>query len=134
MGRAMDITFEWEERYEIGNEMIDSQHKNLFDIANTVAHAEDQETMELQILRLIDYTKIHFDDEEKLMAQVHYPDMSAHHELHNKLIQQLHQFEQIDLDTPEKVEEFLFFVFGWLINHILYFDMDFFNFYDKHHS
>lgn len=130
----MDITFQWEQRYEIGNKLIDSQHRNLFDITNTVAHAKDQETLELQVLRLIEYTKIHFDDEEKLMAKVHYPDIDKHCELHNQLILQLHQYEQIELNAPETVEEFQYFVFEWLINHILYYDMDFFNYYDKYHK
>lgn len=68
------------EKYKTGVELIDTEHRRLFEIihdTNDLIHAEllhdkYDEIMHL-LVELKDYTEFHFRDEENLMERIHYP-------------------------------------------------------------
>jgi hemerythrin len=65
----------WDESLETGNELIDSQHRELNAFVNELRTAHVKTDAEyLQVLdKVMDFALFHFDAEEKLMAQVGYP-------------------------------------------------------------
>ncbi|OQY59373.1 MAG: hypothetical protein B6245_07015 [Desulfobacteraceae bacterium 4572_88] len=74
--------FDWKNDYSVGIFNMDSHHKKLFDIINELhdgmKEGKGGEATESSIKKLPDYTKYHFAEEEKLMEQIGYSDISAH--------------------------------------------------------
>lgn len=118
----------------VGIDAIDNQHKKLVDIANrlhdTYMAGHDYEVRPKHILgdiidELIEYTKIHFASEEKMMADAHYPKLKEHKEMHKKLVAQVmdqkRKFEESGGDADDLVE----FLLDWLGNHIKKEDKDY---------
>lgn len=76
----------WDDKYLTGVEIIDSQHKNIFNFVNMLYTAcenmEKREEVLKKIQQLDFYTTEHFDTEENYMEKLKYPDYSAHKEAH----------------------------------------------------
>lgn len=114
---------EWKDEYSVGIQHIDDDHKKLISLLNqfTVAydHAMSEEFEKKALEELIDYTRYHFEREEKLMSDNDYPDFDAHKAKHEEMIKQVASF--IDLynekghDALQEISEYLTV---WLINHI----------------
>ncbi|MCI8858373.1 MAG: bacteriohemerythrin [Lachnospiraceae bacterium] len=119
------------EKYLTGIELIDGEHKTLFEIigeANDLVKAEllhDKYDEIVNILtRLRDYTKEHFADEEEYMESINYPGIGAQKMAHKIFVSKLEEIDlqHVDDHQQEYLEELLEFLFGWLSNHILKMD------------
>lgn len=120
--------FAFTDEYRTGIELIDSEHRKLFDIMGRVdalIHNEDLYDRFDEIVGLIDelkdYTKFHFSDEEKLMEEYHYSGLNAQRKAHQGFVDEL---EQIDLDAVDENQEaylsdLLEYLLHWLSSHIL---------------
>lgn len=84
----------WLDTYKIGNATIDAQHKEVFELANQLAAAQDKAALTLAAMRLYKNTREHFKCEEDLMRQVNYPDIQAHTQRHNALIGRLNAISE----------------------------------------
>lgn len=115
---------EWHEKYSIGNDQIDDQHKQLLILVNDVSDAVDktydQEAVGAALRRLCDYTVEHFAYEEDLMDMDAYAfydqHMTEHMECTTKALEFLQDYssgEQVDLRA------FVQFVTTWIFAHIL---------------
>ena len=117
--------FEWENKYSVGHTLMDSHHQKLFDIINRLHEAMLQgqggSIAQDIIKELIDYTRYHFGEEEKMLADVNYPKLSMHKDLHQKFISDLHEIEH----NVTKGVEFLTAIKllrstqSWLQDHIM---------------
>ena len=69
--------FVWDKSYEIGLQKIDAQHQTLVDMLNNLYATKqtDQvhQVIEKTLDRLLEYTKVHFSDEEAAMREANYP-------------------------------------------------------------
>ena len=114
-----------------GNEMIDTQHKELINRINklllicaneTSAKREAVETLDY----LAEYTDFHFNAEEKLQEEIGYPGIEEHKEKHEevrRVVKELHEMlEEQEGPTDEFVEQVNKNVTAWLYNHIRGFD------------
>ncbi len=130
-------TFQWSDRFLTGDVEIDHQHKNLFQLANSLSENMNQgEGMRLmtEILfdQLTDYTTYHFGTEEALMAQLKYPELAAHKAMHDKLRDQVVDFRQKFRDGKVEISDALMvFLRDWLFNHIEKVDTKLAQFIDK---
>lgn len=127
------IMFEMKKEYFTGIELIDGEHRQLFDYANQIyelLHAEfvpDKYDNIVDILeKLRNYTKQHFADEEAYMESIHYKKIFTQKIQHQAFIEELDKF---DLDSisevenqEEVIEKMLLFVTDWLKVHILELD------------
>ena len=73
------------------DEMIDAQHKELFEKINALFESCEggkgaEETMNT-LNYLVDYTKFHFGAEEKLQEEIDFPDINQHKTEHRRLIE-----------------------------------------------
>lgn len=111
--------FIWQQSFEIGDEIIDSQHQHLFDLANQLSKANDnQETARLMML-FYRYIREHFFAEEDIMKKVDFPEYARHVDLHDKI---LHRLSEISLSAQQESwdpGELNSFVNDWLSIHIL---------------
>jgi hemerythrin len=118
---------EWQESLSIGVLEVDIQHKLLFDKFNAFLLAcENQTESESDgIFRLFwfleAYAITHFNEEEKLMQRVAYPDYLKHREKHlafaadvTKLKEQL----RTEGATLPLINTMTMFITNWLVEHI----------------
>lgn len=87
---------EWSTDYSVGIAELDEHHQRLFEILNELFTLMSDGAEDRPIIRvldeLLDYTHYHFDEEEKIMAKMGYPELEKHRQSHQQLIQQLKDF------------------------------------------
>jgi len=81
------MQFTWTSSYEIGEKLIDSQHKELITVTNNLLAAcsqgQGQNKLMDTVKFLADYAVKHFHSEEKLQQAIKYPGYTAHKKLHD---------------------------------------------------
>ncbi len=137
----MELFVEWEDKYSVGIEKIDNQHKQLIEIINRLYYSRGNRPHAVlgeTIQELIEYTKTHFTDEERLMRENGYPDYQAHKKRHEAFIEEVKKFhneyQKVDDDLLEDyslVTDVLFFLKTWLCGHILVIDKEYSPFLNK---
>lgn len=112
----------WEDAYSVGNEKIDSEHRNLFNIAKEIYNCNNDHNKIFEIIKeLIKYTKIHFVNEESFMKSIKYDGLEEHKNIHKQIVKQLNEIikntpnDTIDI-IVKKVSDFTFKI---LLEHIL---------------
>ena len=123
----------WKDEYKIGLELVDDQHKRLFEIAGEIYELvklneevdKFDEIVEV-IQELKDYTVFHFTAEEAYMLEVGYPRFFSHKVLHQEFIAKVNSVNitALDEDQTKYLLEMLTFVLDWLQNHILRVDTE----------
>ncbi len=131
IGRLEKITenmFEFTDKYKTGIELVDTEHKRLFEIisdTNDIIHAEYLHDKYDEIVRILgelkDYTVMHFADEEEYMKSIGYDGLAAQQRAHEAFVDKLNDinFEDIDNNQEEYLNDLIEYLLGWLINHIL---------------
>lgn len=118
------VTLQWSQDYETGIDIIDQQHRQLFEY---FALIEDQigagqlDQLPLVVRGLVDYAISHNTFEESLMEQASYPMLTAHRRVHEAFRQRaLGYVARLDEgEEPMKLAREVRIDIGlWLINHI----------------
>ncbi|EET60930.1 hemerythrin HHE cation binding domain protein [Marvinbryantia formatexigens DSM 14469] len=120
----MSITFD--KSLETGNELIDSQHKELIARVNKLTEEctpGKEKNVAVQTLDfLMDYTVIHFADEEKLQEEHNYPLLAQHKEQHAAFVKAVDELREMleEEEGPSEafVEAVKKNVVDWLVVHI----------------
>jgi hemerythrin-like metal-binding protein len=120
--------FLWEDRYSLGDEKIDDQHKWMFNLANQLPKVSDKENVKIIVLELYKYIREHFSYEEKIMKSAEYPLFSEHKQLHDKVIKQLNAISSSSFKSDKDLYKFKKFLFDWLVEHIMHEDKKYSNF------
>lgn len=121
---------EFSENLITGNELIDSQHKELIDRINKLLDSCEDSNAKLVAVKtldyLSDYTVFHFNAEEELQKELEYPGYEKHkaqHEDFKKTISELDEMLQEEEGPSaafvEKIEKN---VINWFYTHIEGFD------------
>lgn len=80
----------WNHACTVGVRALDDQHGILMDTMNelrqAMVHGTGQEPMNALIDRLIEFTRMHFSSEERLMQQSSFPGLPEHRAEHLRLI------------------------------------------------
>jgi len=114
----------WKEIYETGIVTLDNEHRALVAEINRLYEAiRDKRGDEVlgDILTMLEsYTVDHFQHEEKLMAEYHYPELEEHQRIHQELIAAVQEIKvRAASGTEEIVRELLKFLRVWLLEHIV---------------
>lgn len=115
--------FEWKPAYSVQITSIDGQHQNLFRIAEELYSAmgagQGKTALSKILDRLVQYTKVHFKQEERLMRQCGYPALEEHLAEHRDLTERVLAF-QADFEKGKAVMtvQVLHFLKNWLTRHI----------------
>lgn len=121
---------EFDDSLVTGNEMIDSQHKELIGKINGLLEScelgKDKIAAVKTLEYLADYTEFHFGEEEKLQEEIEYPGIKEHKAEHAKLfrvVEELHEMlEEQEGPTDAFVVQVNENVIQWLYKHIKGFD------------
>ncbi|MBI5236100.1 MAG: hemerythrin family protein [Deltaproteobacteria bacterium] len=116
--------FNWSDRYSVDVGVFDGHHKRLVELINELhdamrsGHARDMLGSTLK--GLIDYTRMHFAEEERLMSAHGYAGLAAHRIEHEKLVTKVSELhaKYVAGDNTLTIET-MNFLKDWLINHIL---------------
>ena len=114
----------WKDEYSVRITTIDTQHKKLVDLLNQIHEAthagRGKEVVEKILNDLVAYTKLHFATEEEYLKKHAYPGFSQHKAEHDKLANQVLQFQQ-DYKSGKALMsiEIMQFLRDWLTKHIL---------------
>lgn len=125
--------YEMKPEYYIGIDMIDEEHKQLFqytDEAYELLHndmiPDKFDAIHDVLMNLRNYMVKHFSDEEEYMESIHYKKLFTqkiqHQEFINKLDEFMENHNEEVVDQNKQIEDILEYLTSWLINHILYVD------------
>lgn len=119
----------WSKPFETGIELVDSQHKRLFVLLNTLADSfsagtPSEDVVAQTLKELLDYAHQHFTDEEALMTRHHIDSqhLSVHHMEHNSFTYHLGRLQlhtSADEDEVQTAEKLVRFITSWLVYHVL---------------
>lgn len=119
----------WKEKYRIGVDLIDNQHKELFNrlsefikiVQNDVAWEEKLDKVKETLNFMQEYVIFHFNDEEEYQEKINYPHMEEHKEAHAKFKEGINDYVEIFQEegfTEEKMQELSAKLMTWLIMHV----------------
>lgn len=118
----------WDERYNVGVDIIDREHKKLFSILDklhTFGHSEEKSHFACQeaIKYFKDHAIQHFADEEAYMASINYPGLEAHRRIHKdfreRMLPALEHELELSHFSETSIHHFLGVCAGWLMGHTL---------------
>lgn len=123
--------FAFTDKYKTGIKLVDEEHHQLFEIirkTNAAVHSEvlhDKFDVIVDIINeLRDYTIMHFRDEEEYMKKINYEGLEAQKFAHEAFVEKIKviNFDEVDNNQQEYLEELIEYLLGWLSNHILKMD------------
>ena len=123
-----DNPCEFSEEYMTGIDMLDREHRFLFEITERaykeVRFGDSEKKLDeiMEILQeLKEYTQSHFADEEEYMRSIHYEGLEEQKRAHTAFIGKLEEIgkQSIKEDPQKYLESLVQFLLGWLIHHIL---------------
>lgn len=117
-------TIQWKESFNVGNQLIDSQHKGLVGMINTMIergeNSDNSEMISEMLSKIIEYAGLHFKSEESYMESISYPFLKTHKKEHRQFKLKACRLclKEMGHDTLA-LEEILTFLSQWLVGHIL---------------
>jgi hemerythrin len=114
----------WRQEFSVRNELLDTQHKTLLEMLNTLYDAHQAgrsgEHAESILERMMRYAEKHFYSEETLLRKHGFPDQEEHRALHQHFIRNVMDFRQQNVRGETGIgDAILHFLVEWLVNHIL---------------
>ncbi|MEW6721615.1 MAG: bacteriohemerythrin [Thermodesulfobacteriota bacterium] len=116
--------YDWTEDLSVGVETIDSQHREIFRVFNTLlrgAEAASPSEAPWVLGFLEDYVVNHFGLEELYMRRYSYPGYLQHKNEHVSFIEKFYDLrDEFDAtgSNPENADRLGRFLGAWLVNHI----------------
>ncbi len=127
---------EWTSDFETGNEKVDGQHRQIFELLNLLSNAIKEKKTKKVIREVIEKLTIHilehFRDEEEFMSVSAYPSLHEHKIIHEKIFDQA--FELIEKYRSGELEiatPLVVFLAHLITTHIQKEDKAFFNWLKK---
>jgi len=124
----MGNQFIWQDRFNIGVEVIDREHRKLFSIMNRLMKFREQEDKSQWVCQegvkyFKDHAMKHFAEEEVYMASIDYKGFETHRRLHDNFRQKTLPALEEELNrtnySEDAISHFLGVCAGWLIGHTL---------------
>lgn len=79
------------DKHLLNYEKMDTLHMEFLEIYNSV-DLNSKDSINAKAIELLEHTKIHFSEEEKLMDRYNYPRTKEHKDEHNKVLSELKFF------------------------------------------
>ncbi|MDB2425964.1 hemerythrin family protein [bacterium] len=121
--------FTWDDKYDLGVNDMNGEHKILIEKMNKLHDLNQAEAPKAELRKAFDefvnYTVKHFEDEEKYMESIDYPELRVHLIHHKNLLDKVTGFSN-DFNRPEVTkldDKFFKFLSVWLSAHICGIDM-----------
>lgn len=115
----------WLPTYSVNLPPIDEQHRRLFDLINQlhdeiVVKKSRHEEIGAVLEELVQYTKIHFELEERFLESMQYPEFAQHKAKHEALTKRVMKLQQdFTAGKTTVAAELMNLMHFWLRDHIL---------------
>jgi hemerythrin len=128
----------WSATFSCGIRLIDEQHKGLINLVNDMFNhvsgneAEEHAYFNKIIQQAVDYVKVHFATEEKIMQTTNFPGYLEHKKAHEVFI--LAVVDNIrDYKAGKKLtlNTFTKFLKDWILSHVAVMDKQYFEHFKK---
>jgi hemerythrin len=128
----------WSSTFSVGVKLIDDQHKGLLNLVNDLFNhavgdeAEERAYFQKVIQTAVNYVKVHFATEEKIMIATRFPGYAEHKKAHDTFV--LTVVDNIrDFEAGKKftLSTFTHFLKEWILTHIAIMDKQYFEYF-KH--
>lgn len=115
----------WSESLSVNNIQIDNQHKELISKLNDYLNAYDDKKPKDKLVEMFkylsDYTRVHFNSEERLMMQYNYPGYNFQKLQHANFTKTLDAFQKEFSENGSNLTLMIktnHLLVDWLVNHI----------------
>ena len=116
----------WRSEWDMNIPDLDAQHHALFDQLNRITMGPDSETKPVEIQQdcrllletFLDKIREHFHAEEKLMADVGFPQLAEHHREHAMLTAELQQLIREVSQGTETCSAIAHDIKNWYVSHV----------------
>ncbi|HOQ13821.1 MAG TPA: hemerythrin family protein [Bacillota bacterium] len=119
----------WKEKYELGVEQVDNQHRELFRRVDTFLHTLRSSTSWDERVRKVNetldfmngYVIEHFRDEEEYQKKIGYPRYEEHKKIHADMLNYVVHVTKEYKDkgyNEQLIQQFAGRLLAWLINHV----------------
>ncbi|MBI3903588.1 MAG: hemerythrin family protein [Nitrosomonadales bacterium] len=121
------MSLTWREQLSVGNDVIDSDHKHLIEIINSVGHnlgTKNRTDLFADIDHLLQYSREHFLREEKIAYAAGYTQILQLKHSHELLCDQLFRVKQ-ELESmtegwsEDAADHFTQLMRDWLMDHVI---------------
>ena len=117
------VLINWTDKYSVGYNVIDNQHKELVGMINNLyasfTEGKADEIVEDILKEMIKYTDYHFKMEEKYFDKYNYSDTKLHKEQHNDFIVKVTSFyREFNNGSVTITYDIMNFLREWLLTHI----------------
>ena len=120
----------WNDEFRVGSARLDAQHKKMFGLINelfaVIREGHEAGKVKQVIDGALDYGRMHFGDEERIMLQSGFPQFSSHKQVHEHYSQKI---DELMIDYHRRFgdisSELLQFLKVWWLNHILNMDREY---------
>lgn len=118
----------WSDKYLLGVDLIDEQHKELFRIAGDAYdllrnefYVDKYDRVVKLIEELKGYAIFHFETEEKYMMEIGHKKLFSHKIIHNDFVNKVNSIdlEKMDDNQDEYLASIMHFAIDWIEEHIL---------------
>ena len=127
----------WENKYSVGVEEIDNQHKFMFTVINDLLDAIDTNSTNEHLAKIIEslvkYKIFHFETEEKYFKEFNFDGaeehIAKHHEFNTKLSDLKEKYPEYNIEFAFALVDFLE---DWLIDHLMVVDQQYVKCFKEH--
>jgi hemerythrin-like metal-binding protein len=120
----------WKDEFSVGSAKLDAQHKYMFGLINelfaAIRKGHETEKVKQVIDGALDYGRMHFADEERIMLQCGFPQFPSHRQIHQDYTPKI---KGLMADYQRRLgdisSELLRFLKTWWLNHILNMDKEY---------
>ena len=137
IGRKMkEELVTWSPTFSVGVQIIDDQHKGLFNLVNDLFNhvsgneQEEREYFNKVIQQAVKYVKIHFATEERIMTTTKYPGYANHKREHDSFVMTVvEKVQDFEAGRRLTLTSFTKFLKEWILTHIAVMDKQYINYF-----
>ena len=128
----------WSDSYSMGVKLIDDQHKGLLNFVNdlfnhSTGNEEEERTYFKEVInQALQYIKMHFHTEEKLMLLTKFSGYAEHKKTHDEFkLAVIKSVKDFDSGKRLVLEKFAYFLKDWVLTHIAIVDRQYAEYFKK---
>jgi hemerythrin-like metal-binding protein len=120
---AAVVLLSWSHECIVGVESMDDQHAILMDALNelrlSLVHGSERKKICKQLERLVEFTQMHFENEEQLLIQEGFPGLPEHRAAHKLLLSQIQaKLEHAKHNETVEFQPLVHFLRSWYLDHV----------------
>ncbi|MBI1910689.1 MAG: hemerythrin family protein [Deltaproteobacteria bacterium] len=130
------VLFQWKNDYSVNVRQFDNHHKKLIDLINSLHDSmltgKHQIVIGKILKDLLDYTRYHFGEEEKLMINHKFSGYAEHKSQHDKFVAKVCEcIQRYESGALTMTIDLMNFLRDWLKSHILGTDKKYSEFFNS---